>query len=174
MILSKWTILFLTIIVCGCVAPHYIWKQKDMAPVEINAPGLEHRLLIASRDSEFKQALVDKIQDAFSDKSTYIKIIGVESLVDEDARAYSVVLIINTAMGWTVDIPVEKFLKKFGELDTIIVLTTADGADVYPDLKDRNIDAISSASVMEQTNTLADTLTTKIDDLLKRQSVSGQ
>lgn len=165
---AKWAALFLIVIIGGCTAPHYIWKQTDMTPVDINAPGLKHRLLIASRDSEFKQALVDKISNAFFDSSTYIKIIGVESLVGEDAQAYSAVLIINTAMGWTVDIPVEEFLKKFGELNTIIVLTTADGADVYPNLKSRNIDAISSASVMDQTDTLAGDIIQKIKRLFEK------
>ena len=168
---AKWAALFLIVIVGGCTAPHYIWKQNDMASVEINAPGLKHRLLIASRDSEFKQALVDKIRNAFSEPSTYIKIIGVESLADEDAQAYSAVLIINTAMGWTVDIPVEKFLKRFGELSNIIVLTTADGGDVYPNLKNRNIDAISSASVMDQVDTLAGDIVRKIKRLLVSDSI---
>ena len=81
---------------------------------------------------------------------------------DEDANAYSAVLVINTAMGWTVDVPVEQFLKKYGEMDSIIVLTTADGGDVLPDMENRNIDAMSSASVMDQAISLADTISAKI------------
>jgi len=165
MILIKSMSLFF-LLVYGCTAPHYIWSQKDIGFHEINAPVLEKKLLIASRDSEFKQALIDKIAGAFADRSIYIKIVGVEALADEDANAYAAVVIINTAMGWTVDVPVEAFLEKYGEMDSIIVLTTADGGDVFPDMENRNIDAISSASVIDQVGPLADAMIGKIDRLL--------
>jgi hypothetical protein len=158
-------ILFI-VMVAGCTAPHYIWKQNDMGLNEINSASLEQRVLIASRDSEFKQALVDRITGALADRSIYIKIIGIETLADEDAGAYSAVVIINTAMGWTVDVPVEAFLEKYGAMDSIIVLTTADGGDVLPDMNDRKIDAMSSASVMDHVVPLADTIIAKVDRLI--------
>ncbi|WP_419661115.1 hypothetical protein Dvar_15360 [Desulfosarcina variabilis str. Montpellier] len=154
------------VIAGGCTAPHYIWKQEDVMMREINQPSLEQKVLIASRDSEFKQALVDKITAALADRSIYIKIIGIENLADENAGAYSAVVIINTAMGWTVDVPVEKFLKKYGTMNSIIVLTTADGGDVLPDMDERNIDAMSSASVMDQVEPLADTIIAKVNRLV--------
>ena len=160
-------VLSLVIMTAGCTAPHYIWKQEDAARREINPPSTDNTLLIASRKSEFKQALVDRIVDAFSDQPVYMKIVGIEDLADEDANAYSAVVIINTAMGWTVDVPVEKFLKKYGAMESIIVLTTADGGDVLPDMKKRNIDAISSASVMDQADPLANTIIDKISQLLE-------
>jgi hypothetical protein len=162
----KWLVLSLIATIGGCTAPHYIWKQNDMRPHEINPPSLEQKLLIASRDSEFKQALVDRIGGAFTDRPVYIKIVGIEALADEDAHAYSAVVIVNTAMGWTVDVPVEHFLKKYGGLNTIIVLTTADGGDVLPDMENRNIDAMSSASVMNQAGPLADTIIAKVKRLI--------
>lgn len=163
----KWVVFCFVMMAGGCTAPHYIWHQKDMGFNEINRSSLEQKLLIASRDSKFKQALVEKIIAAYKIGPVYIKTIGIEGLAKEDANAYSAVVIINTAMGWTVDVPVEKFLKKFGKMDSIIVLTTADGGDVLPDMRDRNIDAMSSASVMDQVGTLADTLIAKVDRLLK-------
>lgn len=162
----KCLFLLFFVIVGGCTAPHYIWKQKDVTMREINPPSLEQQVLIASRDSEFKQALIDRITSALADRSIYIKIVGIEDLAAEDAGAYSAVVIINTAMGWTVDVPVEKFLKKYGSMDSIIVLTTADGGDVLPDMDERNIDAMSSASVMDQVGSLADTIIAKVDGLI--------
>ena len=159
-------VLVLVMMTVGCTAPHYIWKQKDLRSREINSAALEQRLLIASRDSEFKQALVDTIVDTFADQAVYIKIVGIEELANEDAHAYTAVVIINTAMGWTVDVPVENFLKKHGQLKSIIVLTTADGADVLPDMKNRNIDAMSAASVMDQADPLADAMIAKINRIL--------
>ena len=146
----KWLVVWVVLLVGGCTAPHYIWRQKDIGFNEINQPSLGQKLLVASRDSEFKQALVNKIIAKYQTRPVYIKIIGIEELATEDANAYSAVVIINTAMGWTVDVPVEKFLKKYGEMNSIIVLTTSDGGDVLPDMENRNIDAISSASVIHQ------------------------
>ncbi len=157
----------LLVMASACTAPHYIWKQNDMQANEINPPSLEQRLLIASRESEFKQALVDKMIGVFGTRSVYIKIVGIEALADEDAKDYSAVVILNTAMGWTVDVPVEKFLKKYGMMDSVIVLTTADGGDVLPDLENRNIDAMSSASVMDQVGPLAETIIAKVERLIK-------
>ena len=51
-------------------------------------------------------------------------------------------------------------------MNSIIVLTTADGGDVLPDMDDRNIDAISSASVMDQVGPLADSIIAKVDGLI--------
>lgn len=163
---AAWVFIVLIGLFGGCTAPHYIWKQTDMARSEINPPTMEQKLLIASRDSEFKQALVHRITEAFADRDFFIRIVGIEALADENAQAYGAVVILNTAMGWTVDIPVERFLEKYGQMDTIIVLTTADGGDVFPDLENRNVDAMSSASVMDQAGTLADTIIAKIDRLM--------
>lgn len=159
-------ILSLVLLTVGCTAPHYIWKQKDMGLNEINPSSLGKKVLIASRDSEFKQALVDRIVDTFADQAVYIKVVGIEDLAKEDANTYSAVVILNTAMGWTVDVPVETFLQKYGHMESIIVLTTADGGDVLPDMKNRNIDAISSASVMDQADPLADSMINKINQIL--------
>jgi hypothetical protein len=67
-------------------------------------------------------------------------------LANENANDYAAVVLITTCMGWTVDVEVERFLRKYGQLPSIIVLATSSGGDVLPDMKNRNIDAISSAS----------------------------
>jgi hypothetical protein len=70
-------------------------------------------------------------------------------------------------MGWTVDVEVERFLAKYGHLSSIIVLTTSAGGDVLPDLENRNIDAISSASVLDRAQTLAQEMIAKINRLIE-------
>ena len=85
------------------------------------------------------------------------------------AAAYTAVVLINTAMGWTADPAVEKFLDRFGEMDSIIVLTTSDGGDVLPDLTNRRVDAISSASVKERVPSSAEAIVEKINRLTEDQ-----
>lgn len=162
----KWIVLFSILLACGCAAPHYIWPQKDIGFHEINPSTLEKKILIASRDSEFKRALVDKITATYENQAVYIKIIGIEALAHENAYDYSATVLINTAMGWTADVEVEQFLDEYGKLSSIIVLTTSDGGDVLPVLEKRQIDAISSASVMDQVQPLADTMIGKINKLI--------
>ena len=70
-------------------------------------------------------------------------------------------------MGWTVDVEVERFLKKYGHLPSIIVLATSSGGDVLPDMENRNIDAISSASVMDRVQPLARQIIARINRLIE-------
>ncbi len=173
LIMYKWILLLLIFSVSlnyGCAAPQYIWPQSDIAFYEINQNTLEKKILIASRKSDFKNAIVTKIQDAFVEESVYIKIIGVENLKDEDAEQYSAVLIINTCMAWEIDRKVEAFLDKYGERNSIIVLTTSIGGDILPDMEGRRIDAISSASVKEQITPIADEIISKIEKVIEETS----
>ncbi|MBW2220720.1 MAG: hypothetical protein JRF40_14720, partial [Deltaproteobacteria bacterium] len=119
---------------------------------------------------EFKIAIIKKIEDAFLEKAVYIKIIGVEGLKNEDAKQYSAVLIINTGMAWEIDRKVEAFLDNYGELDSVIVLTTCISGDMSPDMEGRQIDAISSASAEEQINPVADEIISKLDKIIEGSS----
>jgi PBP1b-binding outer membrane lipoprotein LpoB len=160
-------ILFLALLFCSCTVPQYIWPQKDIGYNEINKPDLEKKILIASRKSEFKSEIVQRIENAFQNRIVYIKIIGIEDLEYEDANQYSIVVLINTAMGWKIDRKVESFLDRRGEMNSIIVLTTSYGGDILPDTEEHQIDAISSASVKDDTEHIANIIITKINNLIK-------
>ena len=163
----KRLMLLAIIFICGCTAPHYIWPQKDMGVYEINLATAEKRVLIASRDSDFKRALVDVITKAYENQPVFVKIIGIEALENEDANVYSAVLLINTCMGWTVDVEVGRFLENYGTFESIIVLTTSAGGDVSPENENWAVDAISSASTLDRVQPLADELIGKIDRLIQ-------
>jgi len=63
---------------------HRIWPQNDIQPNELNESSLEKKVLIASRSSEFKDAIVAKIGKNFKDKPIYVKFIGLDQLKKED------------------------------------------------------------------------------------------
>lgn len=157
---------FMAGLVAGCMAPQYIWPQKDMASYEVHQPTLKEKVLIASRQSEFKDEVVGNVTDAFRDREVYVKVIGIDRLAGEDADAYSAVVLINTCMNWVIDRKVEAFLDKHGESDSIIVLTTSGGGDVEPDLEGRQIDAISAASMPEEVDPVAYEIIAKINAVL--------
>ena len=150
------------LMVCSCTAPHYIWPQKDIGFHEINRADLDKRLLIASTDSEFKRAIVSAISTTYQDQAVYVKIIGIADLPLEDANQYSAVVLINTCMAWTIDSTVMQFLDRYGDLPSIIVLTTSNSGYVLPELENRQIDAMSSASIKADADPIAKALILKI------------
>jgi len=152
----------LVVLACSCTIPHYIWPQKDVRFQEINLPDLDKRVLIASRDSEFKRAIIERISTEFQSQPVYLKIIGIADLPKEDAARYSAVLLINTCMAWTIEPAVAQFIDRYGQLGSIIVLTTSDGGDVLPDLENRRIDAMSSASTLADADPLANEIIERI------------
>ena len=152
----------------GCTVPQYIWPQGDMGFQEINPSSLEKKILIASRKSEFKDAIVQKIEEAFKGHDVYIRITGIENLKNEEADQYSAIVLINTAMGWKIDRKVKSFLDKHKDLDSIIVLTTSGGGDIMPDTKKYRIDAVSAASTKDETKDIANEIISKVYELIEQ------
>jgi DNA-binding transcriptional LysR family regulator len=70
--------------------------------------------------------------------------------------------LINTCMAWTIEPAVAQFIDRYGQLGSIIVLTTSDGGDVLPDLENRRIDAMSSASTLADADPLANEIIERI------------
>lgn len=153
----------------NCFVPHLIWPQGDIQQVELNDPSFEKRALVASRSSEFKDAVVNKIRDSFKGESVYVKFIGIDKLKKEDGTKYSAVVLISTCMGWKLDRTVNGFLNRHEDQGNIIVLTTSGDGDWLPKKKDRHFDAISSASQPVRVNEIADEIITKIHLLLEEE-----
>jgi hypothetical protein len=145
------------------------WPQKDIQPNEFHEPSLGKKVLVASRSSEFKDAVVERIKAAFKDEPVYLKFIGLEPLEKEDGAKYSAVVLINTCMSWDMDRNVKAFLKRHKEQSHIIVLTTS-RSGWLPKMKEHNVDAISSASQKEKVDVVADEIITKIRLLLQWES----
>ena len=151
----------------GCSAPHLFWPQKDIKSFELKASSLEKRVLVASRSSEFKDAIVDRIRDAFKDEPVYLKFIGIDQLNEEDGTDYAALVLINTTMSWGMDLDVKAFLNRHQDHKHMIVLTTSGDGGWSPKLKGRNFDAISSASKKANVDEVAGTITTKVQRLLQ-------
>ena len=148
--------------------PHLFWPQKDIQPNELNEPSLEKKVLVVSRSSEFKNAIVGRIGETFRDEPVYMKFIGLEQLEKEDGTNYATVVLINTCMSWDMDRNVKGFLKRHKEQSNMIVLTTSGGGDWLPKMKGRNFDAISSASQEDKIDEITDKIITKIRLLLQK------
>jgi hypothetical protein len=161
-------LLSLSIMQLSCFSvPHLFWPQKDIQPHELHEPSLGKKALVASRSSEFKDAVVEKIKSAFKDESVYVKFIGLEQLEKENGAEYSAVVLINTCMSWDMDRNVKAFLKRHKEQSNIIVLTTSGSGGWLPKMKGHNFDAISSASQEDKVDVVADEIITKVRLLIQ-------
>jgi hypothetical protein len=165
-ILSHVLLLSLSIMHTSCFVPRLIWPQGDIQHDELNTPSLEKKVLVASRSSEFKDAVVMEIRDAFKEKPVYVKFIGIDNLKEEDASDYSAVVLISTCIAWKLDRHVNGFFNRHGNHNNMIVLTTSGDGDWLPDKKGRNFDAISSASQSVKIKEVANSMIEKIRSLL--------
>ncbi|KPJ77376.1 MAG: hypothetical protein AMJ54_08155 [Deltaproteobacteria bacterium SG8_13] len=161
LVLSVWFVLM-----AACTAPQHFWPQRDIAIDEINSDSLDKKLLIASRESEFKAAIISRVKEAYAGRDIYIRLVGIEDLKKEDPQQYTAILIVNTCMGWDIDWRVKDFLNRCSDLNSVVVLTTADGEDIYPQLEGRQVDAMSSASTSAKIDPLAEQIIAKLHRLL--------
>jgi argininosuccinate synthase len=67
----------------ACTAPQHFWPQQDIAHDEVNSAFLERKLLIASRESDFKAAIISRVKKKYADQDIYIRLVGIEDLKKE-------------------------------------------------------------------------------------------
>ena len=151
----------------GCGALYKRWDQEDIIARDLHDPFLEKKILVASRKSEFKEKLVEKIEKAFTNDEVYIKVIGVEDLDCEDGQDFKAVVLINTCMWWTMDPAIKEFLRHQKNTDHMIVLTTSGGGKRSPKMKGTDFDTISSASKKSDVDVLSGEIVEKIRILLQ-------
>ncbi len=157
-------VLMFTQFACFSV-PQLIWHQEDVLiqQVQIDA---SRKILIASRKSDFKEALIEKIIENYKGKNLAIKVIGLAELDQENAEEYQSIILINTCMSWDMDRNVNKFLKNHLDDGNVIVLTTSGDGRWLPKKKGRQFDAISSASKITDVEKVSNEIIEKINHLL--------
>ena len=148
--------------------PQLFWPQRDMDSSSVNLPALAKKILIASRDSDYKRALAEKIKQAFKGDSVYVKCVGLTKLKNEDASAYRAIVLINTCMGWDWDKNINAFLKGKTDAANVIVLTTSASGKWLPKKNAAHVDAIAGASRKSDPGPVADDIIKKIRNLMTR------
>ena len=126
------------------------------------------RVLIATQQSEFKDAVVSGIVEELGKEPCYVKVIDLKKLTDESIESYEVLVIVTTRKIWRLNRHARKFFKHVPEKEEgkIILLTTADGEDYEP--KVGKVDAITSASKMEKAGAVAERIVSKVRALLAK------
>jgi hypothetical protein len=150
---------------CSAI-PRGMTRERDIDQREAGYPDAEQTLLVASRSSEFKEALVRIVRDAFEEESVAVTLIGLENLRDEKAGDYDAVVLINTCIAWSLDPQVDAFLHKYRDASNIIVVTTSGDGECEPKKQNREFDTVASASEVARVDEVADEIVGKVRALL--------
>ena len=147
-------LIFLSLVLWGCASPPVETTQSG--PVAV----LKKRVLIATQNSKFKQAVVSEIRNALNNNSFYIKVVDIKNLRYQGTREFSAVVIINRALAGRPDPRVESYIDNEPQKNKIIVLTTGILDAWKPDTE--GVDAMTSASVLSKSDKIAKKIVSKI------------
>jgi hypothetical protein len=140
----------------------------EIRHVAVNA---RFTLLIASDASAFKDAVRGRIFDYYKSNSN-VEVVNIARLKTFQAEDFDAVLIIDTCMGWSQFNPSMKtFLDGVSDPAHVVLFMTVDDTDW--EFSYRGVDAITSASRLEDEDRVATNLIRKIDTILQRRSASG-
>ena len=123
------------------------------------------RVLIATQKSDFKEAIILEIRNTLENNSSYLKVIDVKKLPHESTTDYHAIIILNQCMAGRPDPRVESFIDDARQKEKIIVLTTGRLDSWKPESP--LVDAITSASVMNQAPAIGQTLAAKALQIIR-------
>lgn len=143
--------LIITSIISAKTVPSAIMGHKDVPDSTFGDSTSTQKILIVSRDSEFKRDIAYTVADSLATDSLFVRVGGVTLLKDLDPKKYSAIIILNTCLSWQIDNKVQDFFKDNPDYSEVVLFTTS--GDPKGCGKGRHVpayvDAISSASVKE-------------------------
>lgn len=140
----------------------FTYSMDQIEPYEINSPSLNHKLLIATQGSKFKNLVTQGIIDYYKSDLLFIKVIDISALPGIDPKDYSAILLIHTWENWKPPIVVQTFLEKTTNQKNKIVVFTTSGDGSY---KMENIDAITGESILGDAPVFVDKIVKKLNPI---------
>jgi hypothetical protein len=121
-------------------------------------------MIIASDSSEFKDNIRNRIIQQYQNEGN-IELVNIKRLKDIDPTDYDVVLILDTCLAWSGFNPsVNTFLENNKSKDNVVLFMTAGDPDWTYSYQ--GVDAITSASVVENEDVKFEEITQQINQLL--------
>jgi hypothetical protein len=149
----------------GCAIPGKMWPRSDITPSRVGSATSEQTVLLASNSSEFKEILVENIIRAVTAENMAVDIVGIEGLSAIESEEYAAVVIISTCLAWSVDPLVRKFIDRRPDHDRIVLVITSDSGWL-PKKTDLDIDAMTSASVLADSDAVSRQIMTRLHQML--------
>jgi hypothetical protein len=132
---------------------------------EINSPELEHKVLIASQLSNYKNAVVVEIIKHLRQRPVFIKVIDVTALAGVSENDWDAIVVIHTWENWAPPPTVNTWFAQGRNLDKIVVITTSGNAQY----KMEGINAITSASQMTNVHSDVEQVIARLNIILSKQ-----
>jgi len=139
--------------------------QGVIEPFQVGNPDAQHKILIASQGSEFKNTLTNEFVELLKDNTNYISIVDCTSLDKETPADWNAIIIIHTTQIHGMPDEAKRFLSRGSDLSKIVLVTTSGGGDEA--VTEFEIDAISTASRLSVTNQITDWAIAKIDRIFE-------
>jgi hypothetical protein len=159
---SLTALVLLPLLLMSCSVGRRVVPQSDIEAYEVGAEAFDTKILLASRDSDFKVEVARRIGESLGDRPVYLKFIGINQLNNEDVSDYSAIIVMAKCIAWGLDPETESFLKKNPELSGIVVLITSGDGDWKPDMEGRKFDAVTSASILENADSVTEEILVKV------------
>jgi len=142
--------------------------QGVIDPYQVGDPKAQCKVLIASQGSKFKNKLLTELVQQLQSDKKYISIIDVTSLEKENVSDWNAIVIIHTTQAHHMPKSVKNYLKKFTNLSKVILIATSGGGDEL--VTEFEVDAISTASRLDVTDQIVESIILKVDEILINQT----
>lgn len=142
------TCMMLVSLVSAKTVPSAFYGHKDISDTTFGNSSAITKVLIVSKESDFKERVAHAIADSLASDSMGIIVGGVRKLKSINPHEFKAIVIINTCLSWQIDNKVQSFFRKNeGYFQVVLITTSADpkGCGRGKHVPDY-IDAISSAS----------------------------
>jgi hypothetical protein len=140
-------------------------RQGVVEGYDAGTAGAAGRLLIASQESKFKNALVERVIADLAEDSLHVRVIDVTSLGDIKENEWDAILMLHTTENWRLQPDVKKYLERAQQLDKVIIVTTSGSGEWKSDEYD--VDILTSASKSDELPALTERITEKIRSVLE-------
>lgn len=154
----------------ACSAGQRAEPRSDIDAYEVGNEVFDTKILIASGDSDFKVGVAGRIGELLQDKPVYVKFIATDRLENEDISKYSAIIVMAKCVTWEPDPFTKSFLKKNSELSNLVMLFTSGDGDWKPEMEGMKFDAVTSASVLANVDSVADEILEKLYAILDRKA----
>jgi len=140
--------------------------QGVIEPYQLGNPHAKHKVLIASQGSEFKSLLVEEITQRIQSDSIFISVLDCTSLDVENSDTWDATVIIHTTQIHGMPEEARSYLSRSDDLSKVALVSTSGGGDEV--VTEFEVDAISCASHLSLTDTLAKWTISRLDHILAK------
>jgi rhodanese-related sulfurtransferase len=144
---------------------HYSMSIAQPYSVTVEVP--EHHVLVATQGSDFKNAVVEGVVAQLKGRPVNIQVIDVTELLNIKVDDWDAIVVLHTWENWQAEPTAKLFIEQQPNLNKIIVLTTSGDGH----LKMPGVDAITSASLLQDVAKHVDLISRRIDKLFNKTAV---